>query len=244
MLPGTNGEYASELWMNGANVSFTSKNVDIFSEFALDRSHTLASIAGITYEPVAALALTIAARDYPPAFQSIHGNAFGESGEHVQNENGVYVGIRAQPIPGLCLSAYYDQFEHSQPTYFIPVPSHGNDFLSLAEYKCTEQFEIAFRFKRKDLPSAIDENDLYGRSVQQTIPRIQQNYRLTGEFISSPSIRLSSRFEWVTVHYNGIQNAEKGVLMSQTIKWNVSQPLTIQVRLAVFETDSYDSCDL
>jgi hypothetical protein len=64
---------------------------------------------------------------------------------------------------------------------------------------------------------------------------------LTGEFISSPSVRLSSRFEWATVHYSGIQNAEKGVLMSQTVKWNVSEPLTMQARLAVFETDSYDS---
>jgi hypothetical protein len=241
VLAGTHDEYATELWMSGVDISFTNKHVDIFSEFALDRAQALAGIAGITYEPASAIAVTIAFRDYPPAFQSIHGNAFGESGEHVQNENGVYIGMRAQPIPDLCLSAYYDQFEHSQPTYFIPTPSHGNDFLSLAEYKCTEQFDIAFRYKRKDSPSAIDENDLYGRLIQQTVPRIQQNYRLTGEFISSPSIRLSSRFEWVAVHYNGIQNAEKGVLMSQTVKWNLFQPLTMQTRLAVFETDSYDS---
>ena len=115
----------------------------MFSECALDRANALAAIAGVTYEPVAALALTIVARNYPPAFQSIHGNAFGELSGQVQNENGVYVGIRAQPIQGLCLSTYYDQFEHTQPTYLLPAPSHGNDFLALAEYKLTEQFEIS-----------------------------------------------------------------------------------------------------
>ena len=99
----------------------------------------------------------------------------------------------------------------------------------------------AFRFKRKDSPSAIYENDLYGRIIQQIIPHIQKNYRITGEFISSPSLRLSSRVEWVNVHYGGMQNAEKGVLMSQAIKWNLFHPLTIQARVAVFETDSYDS---
>ena len=31
------------------------------------------------------------------------------------------------------------------------------------------------------------------------------------------------------------------LLISQAIKWNVFRPLTVQARLAVFETDSYDS---
>ena len=241
VLNGKNGENASELWMRGMDVSFTTRTVDVFSEFALDYTNALAAIAGITYEPDAALALTIVVRNYPPAFQSIHGNAFGELSGQVQNENGVYVGIRSQPISWLSLSTYYDQFEHPQPTYLLPAPSHGNDFLALAECKLTEQYEISFRFKRKDLPSVIYENDLYGRLINGTISRIQQNYRLTGEFISSPSLHLSSRVEWVNVNYGGIQNAEKGVLMSQAIKWNKFSPLTIQTRLAVFETDSYDS---
>ncbi len=241
MLIGKNGESASELWMKGMDLSFTSKNVDVFSECALDRTNTFAVIAGLTYEPAAVLALTIAARNYPSGFQSIHGNAFGESSGQVQNENGVYVGIRVRPIQGLCLSTYYDQFEHPQPTYVLATPSHGNDFLALGEYTLTEQCEIAFRFKRKDSPSAIYENDLYARIVQRTIPRVQQNYRLTSEFISSPSLRLSSRAEWVTVRYHGIQKTEKGLLMSQAIKWKIFYPLTVQVRFAVFESDSYDS---
>ena len=240
-LTGTKSDYASELWMNGMDISFTNKHVDVFSEFALDRAHVLAGIAGITYEPAGAVALTIAARHYPPAFQSIHGNAFGESSGHVQNESGVYVGMRAQLVPELCVSMYYDQFEHSRPTYFVPTPSHGSDFLALGEYRLTEQFEIAFRFKRKDTPSSRYDDDVYGRLVQRTIPRIQQNYRITGEFISSSSLRLSSRFEWVNVQYVGLQNSEKGLLMSETIKWNVLHSLTVQTRLAVFETDSYDS---
>ena len=241
LLPGTNGERASELWMEGMDVSYTDRTVDLFSELALDRAHTVSAIAGITYEPSAALTLTLVARNYPPGFQSIHGNAFGELSGQVQNENGVYVGIRAQPIPGLCLSTYYDQFEHPQPTYLLSAPSHGNDFLVAAEWKFTEHYGITYRFKRKDLPSAIDEHDLYGRSMKGIISHIQHSYRLTSELISSPSLRLSSRVEWVNMNYGGMQHAEQGVLMSQAIKWNMYSPLTIQARLAVFETDSYDS---
>ncbi|MCX6120989.1 MAG: helix-hairpin-helix domain-containing protein [Ignavibacteriales bacterium] len=241
MLIGKNGERASELWVRGMDVSFTRSNVDVFSECAFDRANERAVIAGLTYEPAAELALTITARDYPSAFQSVHGNAFGESSGQVQNENGVYIGIRAQPISWLSLSTYYDQFEHPQPTYLLPAPSHGNDFLALAECSVTEQFEISFRFKRKDLPSAMNENDLYGRILKGTISRVQQNYRLTTAFISSPSLRLVSRVEWVNINYGGMQSVEQGVLISQTMKWNIFHPLTIQARLSVFGTDSYDS---
>ena len=45
MLVGKNGESASELWMQGMDISFTNKNVDVFSEFALDRAHAFAAIA-------------------------------------------------------------------------------------------------------------------------------------------------------------------------------------------------------
>lgn len=241
VLAGINDESASELWMHGMDVSFTERNVDVFSEFALDQANTLAAIAGITYEPVNALVMTIVARNYPPGFQSFHGNAFGELSGQVQNEKGLYVGIRAQTIQRLCISMYYDQFDHLQPTYLIPAPSHGNDFLALAEYKPRENYEITIRYKRKDVPSMIDENDLYGRLIKGIISCIQQNYRLTSEFISSPSLRLSSRVEWVNITYGGMRNSEKGVLMSQAVKWNIYSLLTAQARLAVFQTDSYDS---
>ena len=240
LLIGDNNEYASELWMRGGDVSFTTNYLDAFAEFALDRANTLATIAGVTYEPVSVLEMTVVFRNYPAAFQSIHGNAFGESGQ-VQNENGVYVGIRGQPILGLSVSMYYDQFTHEQPTYLLPAPSHGNDFLALAEYKFKEQCEFSFRYKRKDLPSVIYGNDFYGRISQQLIPRVQKNYRLNNEFTSSPSFHASSRVEWVTVEYGAMQSSEKGLLISEALKWNLVHSFSLQARIAVFETDSYTS---
>jgi hypothetical protein len=238
---GKKGVGASELWMRGIDASYTGRNVDVFTECCLDRANALALIAGATFEPAAELAWTIVAREYPSVFQSVHGNAFGESSGQVQNESGVYFGIRAQPMRGLCISAYFDQFEHSQPTYQLPAPSHGNDFLALAECSLTNQFEIAFRFKRKDMPTVMDENDLYGRSLKGMNSHLQQNYRLTGDFTSSPSLRLSSRVEWVKINFVGMQASENGVLISQAVKWKIYHPLTVQARIAVFETDSYDS---
>jgi len=239
-LSGNPESTVSELWMEGVDVSFTDRKLDLFSECALDYSNSIAAIAGMTYEVIPILVVTFLLRDYPPAFQSIHGNAFGESGQ-VQNERGVYVGIRSQPISSLCLSIYYDQFKHNQPTFLLPAPSNGNDFLALAEYRMKEQYEIAFRYKRKDSPVASYGFDLYERKIQSIIHRVQQNYRFTNEFTSPPSLRLSSRIEWVTVQCGDMMCSEKGLLLSQAIKWNISHSLMSQARLAVFETDSYAS---
>ena len=240
VLTGKYRSTASELWMEGVDISYNEGNVDLFSECALDYEKSFAFIAGMTYEPIPELAVTILARKYPSTFQSIHGNAFGESGQ-VQNEQGVYIGFRAQLISSLNLSMYYDQFKHPQPTSLLPAPSNGNDYLALAEYEQKGQYEISFRYKRKDSPTAFTEYDLFGRNVQSVIHRIHQNYRFSSDFTSSSFIRLSSRVEWVKVQCNEAMYSEKGFLLSQAIKWNISHSMTLQTRIAVFETDSYAS---
>ncbi len=241
MLKNGSGETASQLWLQELDVSYLNRKIDLFTELGVDRSHEIAMIGGMTYEPMTMLSISLVARNYPSAFQSIHGNAFGESGRQVQNENGTYIGIRVQPLRWLVLSTYYDQFNHPQPAPLIPAPSHGNDFLALAECQLTDVYKIAFRFKRKESPSAVDAYDLYDRMMKQIIPRIQENYRLTSDLISSTSVRLSNRIEWVKTAYAGMKNSEQGVLLSQTIKCSLFRSLGLRARIAVFETDSYDS---
>jgi hypothetical protein len=223
------------------DVSYTNRKIDLFTEFAMDRSHENAMIGGMNYEPMTSLSLSLVARKYPSEFQSIHGNAFGESGRDVQNENGVYVGIKLQPIDWVCISTYYDQFNHPQPTQFIPASSHGSDFLAVAECQISNTYELAFRFKRKESPSTIDDCDLYGRMLKQIIPRIQKNYRLTSELISSSYVRLANRIEWVKVTYAGMKKLEQGLLLSQSMKCTLLQSIALLARIAIFETDSYDS---
>lgn len=235
------GETISHLWMQGLDVSYLNRKIDLFMELAVDRSHEIAMIGGINYEPTTMLSVSLVARNYPSSFQSIHGNAFGESASYVRNEHGAYIGIRVQPLHWFILSSYYDQFSHTQPTQYISASSHGNDFLALAECQLTDKFKIAFRFKRKESPSAEDAYDLYGRTVKQVIPRSQENYRLTSDLISSTSMRLTNRIEWIQTAFTGMKNPEHGVLLSQALKCTIFHSLGLRARIAVFETDSYDS---
>jgi DNA uptake protein ComE-like DNA-binding protein len=231
----------NRLWMHGIDVSYTNDKIDLFTEIAVDRSYETAVIGGLIYEPATSLSISLIARNYPYGFQSIHGNAFGETGGQVQNENGVYIGIKTQLINWLWISTYFDQFNHPQPTRNIPIPSHGNDFLALAEITLANECNFAIRFKRKELLTAIDKNDLYGRMTKQIINRIQENYRFTNELLLSPLVSLVNRIEWIKVMSAGINKLEQGLLISHTVKFTVLHSLTVRARIAIFETDSYDS---
>jgi len=127
------------------------------------------------------------------------------------------------------------------PNQMLPIPSHGSDFLALAEFRIENEYEFAVRFKRKESLSAVDVNDAYGRTMEQVIPRIQENYRLTSQLILSSSVRLVNRIEWVKVMYTGLIKSEQGLLISQTIKCKLLHSFALRARIAVFDTDSYDS---
>jgi DNA uptake protein ComE-like DNA-binding protein len=241
ILKNENDITTNKLWMHGIDVSYTNDKIDLFTEIAVDRSDKAAIIGGLIYEPTTSLSISLVARNYPFGFQSIHGNAFGETGRQVQNENGVYIGIRTHLIDWLWISTYYDQFNHPQSTKFIPIPSHGNDFLALAEIAPANECNFTIRFKRKELLTAIDENDLYGRMTKKVSTRVQENYRFTNEIILSSPVSLLNRIEWIKVMYTGVNKWEQGLLISHTVKFTVLHSLTVRARVAIFETDSYDS---
>jgi hypothetical protein len=241
ILKNANQRSETDFWMHGINLSYTNDKLDIFSEMALDRTNAVSMLGGITYEPLPLVAIIAVARKYDSEFQSVHGNAFGESNGSVQNETGVYLGVRLRTAEWLTMSLYYDQYTHPHATKIFPSSSIGNEYLTLAECRLKNNIVLTFRFKKKESPVVTDGFDVFDRHVKSVSTRIQENYRLTSDVISSKYIRLRNRIEWITVVFPGKNNSEHGILLSQTIKWKVFRALTVGIRVAFFETDSYES---
>jgi hypothetical protein len=231
----------SDLWMTGMDISYNNANMDLFTEFSADIYSRLAGIIGFIYEPDTKMALTINYRNYPSDFVSIHGNAFGESTAQVENENGMYFGIKLNPLKNIFLTMYYDQFKHPANTFLLPTPSCGNDFLALAEIHLTRKFDISLRFKQKSISSTYYDRDYLDRTIKSVVPRLQQNYRLSFDFASSSSVRLINRIEWLKVCYHEKGPMEKGLLLSQSIRFKIFKFLNVRARITEFQTDSYDA---
>jgi DNA uptake protein ComE-like DNA-binding protein len=231
----------SDLWIQSVDLSYSCDGVDLFSELAYDVTHSVAAIGGITYEPIHYITLTFIGRRYPPTFQSIHGNAFGESQRQNQNETGVYCGIQLRPFDPLTISAYFDQYEFPNPTAFIRSSSNGYDYLIYAEYQASADNELSFRYKKKETQLSTENYDLYGRAFDQLNPRIQNTYRLMNKYLSSSSMHLSSKFEFIHVEYRNEKKTEKGFLLSQSLQCRLLSSTTLQTRVTFFDTESYDS---
>lgn len=231
----------TRLGMISLNCSYTNKTVDVFTECAIDRNRALAMIGGIVYIPLAAIKFSLVARNYPPKFLSLYGNAFGENSAQLNNERGIYIGTQYVCSDHLTFTFYYDQYIHPQSTGTIPTPSHGNDFMALTHCQLTAKYGFDVRYSRKESPLALEENDFYGRRILQVVPRLRENVRLTNKLKSSSRMSVVNRIEWCFLSFQGYRGGEHGLLVSQDIKYKVFSTLTLKARFIMYETNSYES---
>jgi hypothetical protein len=236
---GIRNMYSSDIWMQGITCNYTNDRLDLFSEFAMDYNHLVATISGVTFEPSNIVSLTSVARKYPRGFQSIHGNAFGEMQGNNQNETGLYCGIRLHPVKSFIISAYVDQYKFPAPTKLIKEPSQGSDYLIFIEYPIQKSDVISFRFRKKESPTEINFIDTYGRIFQKLEHKKQENYRITNKISPTPTIQVKTKIEWTSVGYSEGKEHEKGILLSQSFK--VKFYFTIHSQVTFFDTDSYES---
>lgn len=88
-----------EQWMQGIDISYTNRTLDLFCECALGRGNDLAVIGGAGFAPVDEIGLSVVLRKYPARFQSLYGFAFAENAGSGENEEGLYAGVQVQPLP-------------------------------------------------------------------------------------------------------------------------------------------------
>ncbi|MFC1502259.1 ComEA family DNA-binding protein [bacterium] len=191
---------------------------------------------------------TIAAsiRYYDPLYQNRHSHSFGTS--KVQNETGEYFGIKGRVTRTTRLSLFYDVFRKPWRTYFIPVPTRGNDLFLQLDQKITAilNFSIRTRFRQNEqmgegvLPSGQETDLLQNRNHHQ--------YRCETRLEPFKWIQLRTRLVMVTVHHPENQgrvftldNRERGFLFYQNLRWDIIKWLTIYLRWTYFNTPSYDS---
>ncbi|MBI3004193.1 MAG: hypothetical protein HYY49_02110 [Ignavibacteriales bacterium] len=225
----------------GLDFSYTDKRVSIFSEVAKTKSNSLASVAGVVFEPDRRVNVALVARYYPRGFANIHAFGFRESGSLTQNESGIYFGARFLITKSIRLAAYYDQFRFPWRTSSLELPASGNDFLLLSDMSVARNIDLQILYKNRHKPFSMSETDPYGRLKDVIRERNQRNYRATLRFISSAVAEWKSRFEMVDVFYPRSTRCERGLLWMQDARLRPGMNLTVDARVIIFQTDSFDS---
>ena len=240
-LAGINAFHGKTASVAGMDLTFTASDVGTFGEVAVDRKRSVAFITGIVTEPISGITSSVVVRSYPKSFVSLHGYGFGESGNQIQNEQGVYGSLRMSLFSWLNVSAFYDQFFFPGPTAASLLPSNGNESMFVIDVKPEDNALLQLQIRRKARSNGQELLDEFLRTNSVSGRREQFNYRVTLEWWPSTSVRWKSRFERVRVAYSPSGAASNGFLMFQDVRFKTGKGISIDGRVVAYETDSYDS---
>jgi len=215
--------------------SFRYRNLQFFGETAVNEKGAIATINSIMAELDPRISFVALYRYYAPTYYTLSGNAFGES-SNTSNESGFYLGLESRLGKGVKFSSYFDFFQFPWLRYQVDAPSKGYEIFGKLEYSpnyfITAYAQYRFEQKGKNISGNTTR-------IDQIINNDKHNLRFHFAYDVSKQFSLRSRVE-----FSFYKNHEfnQGFVVYQDLIFKPSIiPLKVQLRLAFFDTDSYDT---
>ena len=231
-------EFASKHNFNvGIDYNYIFRNFNFFGEQAMSKNGGMAFVNGVLISLDPRLSITVVQRNYQRNYQNLLSNAFSE-GTTSANEKGTYIGISAKPSNAISVSAYYDRFEFPWLKYLVNSPSAGNDYVAQLTYTPSKKTEMYFRIRQRNKQINTSNPDA---AMDYIVPANETNYRFNISYSILPSVKLRNRVELLDYKLENTK-PEKGYLVYQDVIFNkIGKPLSVTLRYAIFQTDSYNS---
>ena len=224
----------------GANYNIVAGPAILFGEAARSKNGGLGLISGIESPLGTGTKITIVYRNYAKNFQSFMGNGFGEQSGPPKNERGLYIGLRHSINNRITLSAYYDQYHFPAPRYLTVQPTQGHDWLGLLQVKFSRKLSFYAQVRNEIKGDNFQTPDQFGRMQNRLGESLRGSIRGQLQYQVNNKIRLRTRFEAVRSRRAGAK-MEHGYLIYQDLQFAPNQKLTIDSRVTVFNTDSYNT---
>ncbi|AXI99608.1 competence protein ComEA helix-hairpin-helix repeat region [Cyclonatronum proteinivorum] len=232
------GRHAS---VAGADYRLLLGQAFVFGEVARSENGGTGLISGIQLPVDDRTDLTLIYRNYSRDFQSLYGSGFGELSGRPRNETGFYTGLRHELSRILTLSAYYDRFRFPAPRFGTTQRTAGYDLLGQVDFTFSRQFSAYVTVRSKVRENDFELSDPFGRAVVVMGQDARTSVRAETEVQVLSALRLRTRAEWVRARNRDVPAADYGVMLFQDIRWLPLPGLTVDLRMAVFETDSFAS---
>jgi hypothetical protein len=214
-----------------------------------------AGSVGAAYDDGGRVEAALHLRRYSPRFDAPYAGGFGEGSG--RNEDGLYLGLRMRVAHDWFVSGYADHYRFPWLRYGLPRPSSGRDMRLRIEHRpfpWLSQY-VQLRSETKDAAwSSADRRDEAGAvtalptrlarpvAVDALEAHRRQSARWHGQFLFAESLELRTRVEVARSRRSVRAPAHSyGFLMYQGWTWSPARRLQLIGRIAVFETDDYDS---
>ena len=212
-------------------------NMQFFGESALSDNGGLATLNGLIVNADSKLNFAVLQRYYAPNYQTLMANAFGES-QSTNNEAGVYLGIELYPAMGWKFSAFADVYRFPWLRFQLSKPTQGWESFLRLEHTKSRRLSYYAQFRIEERPRDIS-SSLSALNVREQNQTLRQNLRFHLRYVISDELEIRSRIEFSS--YNFI-NRSRGMVIYQDLVYNPKNlPLKTNMRIALFDTDDYDS---
>ncbi len=210
------------------------RSIHLYGEIAQSKSGGKALLQGANIQAHPQLNFELIYRKYDPDYHALFSNAFAEQSK-TQNEEGFYMGVEFHPYPKWTLKAYYDQFQFPWLRYSANSPSEGHEYFSQLEFTPNNSVSVYFRYKQESKP----ENDSSG-VIKSLVDQKKNQYRLHLSAKLNENWEIRNRIEISQYQKENIN--ENGYLLYQDLIYHfTNKPISLNLRYALFDTDSFNS---
>jgi len=207
-----------------------------FGEEAISENGGKAFLNGMLVKLAPQISFSAMHRYYQKNFQSNYGNAFAESSGN-NNESGLYIGVEIHPIKNWKITAYFDNYKFQWIKTGVDAPSSGYDWFLNVDYSPTRNVSMYLRIKNEE--KIISQNSTAG--LDELVN--QKNFKIRFHISSRINDQLSLKNRIETSSFSeGTENSSYGYMIYQDVFYDFKKiPLSLNVRFAIFDTDSYDA---
>ncbi len=184
--------------------------------------------------------VVLAVRRYPAGYANPYAGAFGRGSEGASNESGVYIGASLMPTRFWTLAVSADAYRYPWLRYGVPVPTYGRVVTVRSTYKPRPWVTLYAQGQMQDRRGGAVLVDAANRAVRSVAGEHRATARLHGEYVFSRAVRVRARLEMA--RWSGeAGNAETGVMLYQEVRLSPWKRLQLDARVALYETDGYQS---
>ena len=218
------------------DLNFQFSHISFFGELAANPGASMAGIAGINAYPSDRFTLTLSYRNISPSYKVIYAAPFMESGS-VNNERGIYLGIKILLSRQFTFKAYADYFSFPWLRFQVNAPSIGKAFLAQLDMIPERNISMYFRLRYQQRAENISNPDDYHPLLAV---KSYADFRYAISYAILPALIFKTRIEYV--RFTKASDHEKGFLIYQDIVYRFEHfPLKINFRYALFDTDGWNS---
>lgn len=213
------------------------ENLTFFGETALSQNGAWATLNTLHWTPASFLEGILLYRNYARDYQAYWGNAFSQS-SHVQNEEGLYIGLQISPLAYWKLNGYADFFRFPWIKYGVDAPSSGFGYMIRIDYSGLKNttFYVRYRYRERESNHTI-------KNLPETYLQPTGLHRLRAQIQYTPSPEWSWRAAAdLSLYHPKQKKISRGLMISNAIGWKPMQPhLQADLYVAFFRTDDFQS---